>query len=61
MKDIMSGKRPRTVEKAPEGGVEQQIEEVNPEALQTEHKEDLFISPIKGEIKPITEVPDAVF
>lgn len=61
MKDIMSGKRPRMVEKAPEGGVEQQIEEVNPEALQTEHKEDLFISPIKGEIKPITEVPDAVF
>ncbi|RBP87395.1 PTS system D-glucose-specific IIA component (Glc family) /PTS system D-glucose-specific IIB component (Glc family) /PTS system D-glucose-specific IIC component (Glc family) [Cytobacillus firmus] len=61
MKDIMSGKRPRTVEKAPEGGVEQQIEEINPEALQTEHKEDLFISPIKGEIKPITEVPDAVF
>jgi glucose PTS system EIICBA or EIICB component len=61
MKDIMSGKRPRTVEKAPEGGVEQQIEEVNPEALQTEHKEDLFVSPIKGEIKPITEVPDAVF
>ncbi|MEW9109790.1 MAG: glucose-specific PTS transporter subunit IIBC [Cytobacillus gottheilii] len=61
MKDIMNGKRPRVVEKAPEGGVEQQIEEVNPEALQTEHKEDSFVSPIKGEIKPITEVPDAVF
>ncbi|KON85635.1 PTS system glucose-specific transporter subunit IICBA [Sporosarcina globispora] len=61
MKDIMSGKRPRAVEKAPEGGVEQQIEEVNPEALQTEHKEESFIAPIKGEIKPITEVPDAVF
>lgn len=61
MKDIMSGKRPRAVEKAPEGGVEQQIEEVNPEALQTEHKEDAFIAPLKGEIKPITEVPDAVF
>lgn len=61
MKDIMSGKRPRAVEKAPEGGVEQQIEEVNPEALQTKHKEDIFIAPIKGEIKSITEVPDAVF
>lgn len=61
MKDIMSGKRPRKIEKAPEGGVEQQIEEVNPEALQTERKEDTFVSPIKGEIKPITEVPDAVF
>ena len=62
MKDIMEGKRPRVVEKAPEKGVEQQIEEVNPEALQTERKgEDDFISPIKGEIKPITEVPDQVF
>ncbi|MGD6903303.1 glucose-specific PTS transporter subunit IIBC [Bacillus infantis] len=62
MKDIMSGKKPRPVEKAPEKGVEQQIEEVNPEALQTEHKgEDVFVSPIKGEIKPITDVPDAVF
>jgi glucose PTS system EIICBA or EIICB component len=62
MKDIMTGKKPRPVEKAPEKGVEQQIEEVNPEALQTEHKgEDIFVSPIKGEIKPITDVPDAVF
>ncbi|MCA1037788.1 MULTISPECIES: glucose-specific PTS transporter subunit IIBC [Bacillaceae] len=62
MKDIMTGKKPRPAEKAPEKGVEQQIEEVNPEALQTEHKgEDVFVSPIKGEIKPITDVPDAVF
>ncbi|UII56324.1 glucose-specific PTS transporter subunit IIBC [Cytobacillus spongiae] len=61
MKDIMSGKKPRPVEKAPEKGVEQQIEEVNPEALQTEKKEDKFVSPIKGEVKPISEVPDAVF
>ncbi|WP_423800442.1 glucose-specific PTS transporter subunit IIBC [Neobacillus sp. SAB-20_R2A] len=63
MKDIMEGKRPRTtVANAPEKGVQQQIEEVNPEALQSEHKgEDVFVSPIKGEIKPITEVPDQVF
>jgi glucose PTS system EIICBA or EIICB component len=62
MKDIMSGKKPIAVEKAPEKGVEQQIEEVNPEALQTEHRgDDRFISPIKGEIKPITDVPDQVF
>ncbi|WP_108669182.1 glucose-specific PTS transporter subunit IIBC [Peribacillus acanthi] len=61
MKDIMSGKKPRVIEKPSEGGVEQQIEEVNPEALQTEHHEELFYSPIKGEIKSITEVPDAVF
>jgi glucose PTS system EIICBA or EIICB component len=62
MKDIMSGKKPVAVDKAPEKGVEQQIEEVNPEALQTEKRgEDRFVSPIKGEIKPITEVPDQVF
>jgi glucose PTS system EIICBA or EIICB component len=62
MKDIISGKKPVAVEKAPEKGVEQQIEEVNPEALQTEGRgEDLFVSPIKGEVKPITEVPDQVF
>lgn len=62
MKDIMSGKKPRKVEKPVEKGVEQQIEEVNPKALQKEVKgEDVFVSPIKGEIKPITEVPDQVF
>lgn len=61
MKDIMTGKRPSEVEKAPEGGVIQQIEEINPEALQNEYGEEVFISPIKGELKPITEVPDAVF
>lgn len=61
MKDIMNGKRPRAVDKAPEDGVMQQIEEVNPEALQTEGETSIFISPIKGEVMPITEVPDAVF
>lgn len=61
MKDIMNGKRPRAVDKAPEDGVMQQIEEVNPEALQTEGEISIFISPIKGEVMPITEVPDAVF
>ncbi|MEH7336239.1 glucose-specific PTS transporter subunit IIBC [Neobacillus drentensis] len=63
MKDIMEGKRPRTtVVNAPDKGVEQQIEEINPEALQTERKNDeVFVAPIKGEIKPITEVPDQVF
>ncbi|WP_102272810.1 glucose-specific PTS transporter subunit IIBC [Cytobacillus massiliigabonensis] len=61
MKDIMNGKRPRAAVKAPEDGVKQQIEEVNPEALQTEGENDIFISPIKGEVMPIAEVPDAVF
>ncbi|WP_312476365.1 glucose-specific PTS transporter subunit IIBC [Neobacillus sp.] len=62
MKDIIEGKRPRTTVKAPEKGVEQQIEEINPEALQTVHKNDeVFAAPLKGEIKAITEVPDQVF
>jgi len=61
MKDIMSGKRPVAVEKAPEKGVEQQIEEVTPNVLQNKIVDEKFVSPIKGEIKSITEVPDAVF
>lgn len=65
MRDIMNGKRPRPVETNQATEVEQQIEEVNPEALQT-HQDadanaDVFVSPIKGEILPITEVPDQVF
>ncbi|WP_342429274.1 glucose-specific PTS transporter subunit IIBC [Neobacillus sp. FSL H8-0543] len=63
MKDIIEGKRPRSTVKAPEKGVEQQIEEVNPEALQTARKneDEGFSAPLKGELKPITEVPDQVF
>jgi glucose-specific phosphotransferase system IIBC component len=62
MKDIMDGKKPKlSVVKSPEKGVEQQIEEVNPEALQTIRKDEIFVSPVKGEIKEITEVPDQVF
>lgn len=63
MKDIMAGKKPRTTVKAPEKGVEHQIEEVNPEALRTTRatKDEGFVAPIKGELKSITEVPDQVF
>jgi glucose PTS system EIICBA or EIICB component len=63
MKDIMDGKKPRTTVKAPEKGVEQQIEEVNPEALQNARstEDEGFMAPLKGELKPITEVPDQVF
>lgn len=63
MKDIMEGKKPRTTVKAPEKGVEQQIEEINPEALQTARgtEDEGFMAPLKGELKPITEVPDQVF
>jgi PTS system D-glucosamine-specific IIC component len=63
MKDIMEGKRPRTTAAvSPEKGVEQQIEAINPSALQTEQKgDDVIVSPLKGEVVPITEVPDQVF
>ncbi|NYE09252.1 PTS system D-glucosamine-specific IIC component [Bacillus niacini] len=63
MKDIMNGKKPSTTVKAPEKGVEQQIEEINPEALQSarSNEDQGFMAPLKGELKPITEVPDQVF
>lgn len=65
MRDIMNGNRPRPADTNQAAEVEQQIEEVNPEALQTHHdadaSADVFVSPIKGEILPITEVPDQVF
>ncbi|WP_026565195.1 glucose-specific PTS transporter subunit IIBC [Bacillus sp. UNC41MFS5] len=60
MKDIMSGKRPRatsvdTVEKSPEQS------NVNSDAIQKARENEVFAAPLKGEIKPITEVPDQVF
>ncbi|CEG25397.1 glucose-specific PTS transporter subunit IIBC [Bacillus sp. B-jedd] len=64
MKDIMSGKRPRPVETNQSAEVLQQIEEVNPAALQNKterEKEVEIVSPLKGELKSITEVPDQVF
>ncbi|MFJ5624923.1 glucose-specific PTS transporter subunit IIBC [Peribacillus loiseleuriae] len=54
MKDIMDGKTSRRVESVP-------VEEVMPNVLRTEVKEEIFVSPITGKIKPISEVPDAVF
>ena len=61
MQDIIRGKAPRRVETNANEEVEQQIEEVNPEALQTERNNEKFVAPITGEIKDITEVPDQVF
>lgn len=61
MQDIMSGKTPRPVETDQEAEVQQQIEEVNPEALQNEEERETIVSPMKGELLPITEVPDQVF
>ncbi|MBB2481886.1 PTS transporter subunit EIIC [Bacillus sp. APMAM] len=63
MKDIISGKRPRKIETNPDSVVKQQMEEVQPRVLRFEGKQihESFISPAKGEIKPITEVPDQLF
>lgn len=61
MQDIIRGKAPRRVETNANEEVEQQIEEVNPEALQKERNNEKFVAPITGEIKDITEVPDQVF
>ncbi|OZU89340.1 PTS glucose transporter subunit IICBA [Virgibacillus indicus] len=61
MQDIISGRRPRVVETNQEAEIQQQIEEVNPEALQNEVPDEQIFSPIKGEIVSITEVPDQVF
>ncbi|RFU69278.1 PTS glucose transporter subunit IICBA [Peribacillus saganii] len=68
MKDIMSGKKSKAEKSAMTDEVEQQVEEVVPETLKNddevkniEAKLDQFISPMKGEIKPISQVPDVVF
>ncbi|MCC3357670.1 glucose-specific PTS transporter subunit IIBC [Bacillus sp. REN16] len=56
MQDVMSGKKPRGAE------TNQTKEITNQEQLSNGGQGvEQFVSPIKGEIKPITEVPDAVF
>ncbi|OLS37258.1 glucose-specific PTS transporter subunit IIBC [Bacillus sp. MRMR6] len=55
MKDIMSGKRPRAA--APE----KQTSEVNTDQSARKVEDEGIVSPIKGVLKPITEVPDQVF
>jgi glucose PTS system EIICBA or EIICB component len=56
MKDIMSGKRPRAAE--PE---QQQTQAAATDVMQAARQNEVFAAPLKGEIKPITEVPDQVF
>ncbi|MBE3569429.1 MAG: PTS transporter subunit IIABC [Bacillales bacterium] len=63
MQDIMKGKKPRKAT-TPDMNkeVKQQVEEVNPAPLQNElDRNEAIISPLKGEIKPLSEVPDPVF
>ncbi|AOV07630.1 glucose-specific PTS transporter subunit IIBC [Sporosarcina ureilytica] len=52
IQDVMSGKRPRTV-------VEEQQSVVT--ATPKSGEEDIFVSPMKGEVTPLSEVPDQVF
>ncbi|WP_042221162.1 glucose-specific PTS transporter subunit IIBC [Oceanobacillus manasiensis] len=62
MQDIISGRRPRATETNQQEEVKQQIEEVNPEALQNELATDeTFHAPLPGKLISITEVPDEVF
>jgi PTS system D-glucosamine-specific IIC component len=63
MQDIMDGKNPRlSFVKSSKKGMEQQLAEVNSEVLQTRATgNEVFVSPLKGEIKAISEVPDHVF
>ena len=51
IQDVVSGKRPRAEVIAEPTTTESPIHDAS----------DLFVSPIKGEVKPLSEVPDAVF
>ncbi|GAB3062396.1 glucose-specific PTS transporter subunit IIBC [Virgibacillus ainsalahensis] len=61
MQDIISGKTPRATETDQQEEIQQQIEEVNPDALQNEKIDEVIFAPMKGKVVPITEVPDDVF
>lgn len=65
IKDIMEGKMPRPAKEPThmEEGVEEQIEDVNPEALQNavHHHADDMVIPMEGTIHPLEDVPDQVF
>ncbi|MFT4415223.1 glucose-specific PTS transporter subunit IIBC [Fredinandcohnia humi] len=61
IKDIMDGKTPIPTEVSPETEVKEQVEDVMPGPLENEVGHDVFVSPLKGDIHPITDVPDQVF
>jgi glucose PTS system EIICBA or EIICB component len=61
IKDIIDGKTATPTVVSPDTEVKEQIEDVVPDVLENEVAEDRFVSPIKGKILPITEVPDQVF
>lgn len=63
MKDIIDGKTPRPAQVSTGKENQEQIEEVIPKELKNDldNNENMFISPLKGKIMPITDVPDQVF
>ncbi|WP_042341552.1 glucose-specific PTS transporter subunit IIBC [Bacillus timonensis] len=61
MKDIMDGKVPLPSSVSPEAEVKEQVEDIMPQPIENEGNSDDFVSPIKGELHPITDVPDEVF
>jgi len=62
MQEILNGKKPRPVKTVMEQEYKQQMAERNQEVEGNDRNtNDIFIAPIKGTIKPITEVPDYVF
>ena len=64
IKDIMEGKAPKPMSEPVhvEEEVQEQIEDVNPEALQNPvDQEDKIVAPMEGIIHPLEDVPDAVF
>ncbi|WP_368993704.1 glucose-specific PTS transporter subunit IIBC [Caldifermentibacillus hisashii] len=62
MQNILNGKKPHAVKTVKQQGYIQQMEEIHPEVQENDmDTNDTFIAPIKGTLKPITEVPDYVF
>ncbi|WLD95435.1 glucose-specific PTS transporter subunit IIBC [Alkalihalobacillus sp. AL-G] len=65
MQDIISGKTPTPTETNPDEEIQEQIEEVNPGALQgepgNEANQQPIAAPMTGKLLSITEVPDPVF
>jgi PTS system D-glucosamine-specific IIC component len=62
IQDVMSGRTPRPAKPvSPETEVQEQVEDVVAGPIKNEVSEFSFVSPLTGEIHPITDVPDQVF
>ncbi|MCM3408786.1 glucose-specific PTS transporter subunit IIBC [Metabacillus litoralis] len=62
IQDVMSGKRPKATQThSQEKEVQEQVEDVVADGLKNDVIDETFVSPLTGEMKNITEVPDQVF